>query len=164
MNYQRATDQLALVRSNTESPTESTFEQQLQFLARRLLFSAVGIAAADRQFLHDLSRGEARFPMKTFRRLNAIAAHSTKPEDREGPAELMRADILTQTHRHLSLVAAFDAETEAVGPADVAQRRLERAITRATIDEASLTLTRQLVTTREALDAVRALSFAQAGR
>lgn len=139
------------------------FHQELAALARRLLASTIGISPADRQFLQDLARTEVRYPMNTLRRLNRIAACSVRPEDRDGPAELVRRDILANLPGMAGCLAtAFDAENSANDAADAAQWRFWRAfagrsLTSASFEETELSLTQQMVTTRDAIDVVRSL-------
>lgn len=137
--------------------TRVGFHDSLRTLARRLLNSTIGLAAPERQFLQDLARPDVRYPMNAMRRLNAIAARSVNAEDREGPAELIRADILAQTERQSCLITTFDRENAANDWADRAQWKLARTITSSTIEECELALTSQLAATREAIDVVRAL-------
>lgn len=111
---------LAAVRKNPES-----FEAGLALVARRLLFSAVGLSDGDRQFLHDVTRSEARFPMRALQRLVAISRRSVQPDDREALPELIRREILGDESA-MTVAAAFDFETSAQGEADMAQRRYER--------------------------------------
>lgn len=139
--------------------TGTAFEEQLQSLAQRLLSSVLGLTTADKQFLRDLARDEARYPMRTLRRLIGLAAMSVRPEDREALAELVRAEILAQTQSAFCLATAFDHETEANGAADVAQRAYERERTRSTWEWCLSTLTRQMAATRQAIDAVRFTAF-----
>lgn len=138
-------------------PLAFDFEAQLASLARRLLSSAIGISPADRQFLQDLSRSENRYPMRTLRRLNRIAASSVQFEDREGPAELVRSDILLQTNRVGCLYTMHDAETLANNAFDLAQFQLERAyrakaLSLPVIEQYEHAGIQQLANTREAID------------
>lgn len=132
---------------------DDPFVAGLQTIARRLLFSTPRLASTDRQFLYDVARQEARFPMTGLRRLMAIAAHSTKPEDREALPELIRAECLVGVHA-VDVAIAFDEETAAQGIADVAQRAYERhpsPTTQARVVEA---FTAHLTGLRRSLDAV----------
>jgi hypothetical protein len=138
-------------------PASFDYEAQLSALARRLLASAIGISPADRQFLQDLARPDQRYPMRTMRRLSAIAARSVRVEDREGPAELVRSDILAQTERIGCVYTAHDAENAANNWFDRMQYRVERAIrlqslTRPVVEEYRLAGLQQLATTRDAID------------
>lgn len=148
----------AATRTHFQPPLVAfDYDTQLAALARRLLNSAIGISPADRQFLKDLARSESRYPMKTLRRLNRIAACSVRVEDREGPAELVRSDILAQTDRLGCLYTMHDAETSANNAFDLAQFQLERAYRAKTlslplIEQYEHAGVRQLAHTRESID------------
>lgn len=134
----------------------SGFVDELQFIARRLLVSAIGLPEADRQFLWDVARGEGRYRMVALQRLAGISCRSVKPEDREALAELVRRECLCGVPSIYDVGLAFDLETKAQGEADVAQRQFERRPTLATRTAAIETLTGQYFATRASLDAVEA--------
>lgn len=131
------------------------FADEVRFIARRLLFSVQDLTSDERDWLSDLARDEVRYPMVTVRRLCAVSRRSRTVEDREAFAELIRAES-TPVDGAPSLPLAFDLETAAPGPADVAQRAYERAPCPSTFARCRETLLRQLVSTRDALNALAA--------
>lgn len=145
---------LAADRRRTERPRP--IADDVEYVARRLLFSVRALSASDKQFLGDLARSEHRYPMKALDRLTEIAARSDRPEDREVLAEMIRARCLRSTPAVQDVALAFDHETRATGPADVTQRAYERRPCRATKEAVTEALTTQLYATRAALDAVAA--------
>lgn len=132
------------------------FLRDLQQIARNLLVSVLGMDEADRQFLHDVARGEGRYQMKALRRLVGLSRLSLRPDHREALAELVRRESLADVTAARDVGLAFDLETGANGEADVAQRQFERFPSSATRDRVRGALTTQLYATRAALDAVEA--------
>lgn len=152
--YQLRSPRLAPGRTEPES-----FDEGLGLLARRLRFSVADLDDGDRQLLADFGRGasrdgEVRYRMLTVRHLCAIAGRSTRPEDRDALPELLRAEILRHAGPQLCVGTAFDEETAAVGPADVAQRAFERNPCEAAWVVCRDTLMKQHAATRMALDAL----------
>lgn len=135
---------------------EQPFAAGLQYIARRLRFSVRHLSDADKQFLADVGRTESRYQMKSLERLAEIAERSERAEDREALAEFIRARSLRSTRTILDARVAFNLETQATGPADVAQRAFEQHPCRATKDAVEEALRVQLFATRCALDSAAA--------
>jgi hypothetical protein len=130
------------------------FLTDLQEFARQL---DANVPRTDKEadFLQDVARG--RYEMKALQRLIDIARRSERPEQREFLAELVRRQTIAGSGHAISIAAVFDEETAATGETDNAQRRFERAPDcPSTWHLVREKLTRQLVTTRAALDAVLA--------
>lgn len=125
MRYQRVAPTLAAPRT-----PPGDLLSDLQFIARRLIFTAA-VSDADRQFLHDFARPEQRYPMKALQRLIHCARCSTRPEDREALAEMIRAHCIAGATVP-DVRTALDVETAVQGPADVAAREFERQPSRTT--------------------------------
>lgn len=124
--YQHSPVTLAGDRRNAGSGARGeAFLATLQFIARRLLFSVLGLTDDERQFLHDVARSEHRYRMIALQRLMAIAARSVKPEDREALAEVVRAWCLAGVPAVTDIRLAGDLETRAQGEHDVAWRAFE---------------------------------------
>jgi endonuclease III len=111
--------------------------------------------AAEQQLCWDFARGERRYRFCMLQRVLMLAAKCTDPADAEALEELMRSyRLAARPEPTPSLDAVFAAETEAQAHADIAQWRFMRSRcgeSRAIVTRA---LTRQLVFTRSALDAV----------
>jgi hypothetical protein len=133
---------------------EQSFQQRIQLIARMLFMSTPRASDSDKQFLHDVARAEARFPMRGLERLARIAQQSTRPEHREALTLLVR-EFSTPRFGYVSLPAAFDEETRTQGIADMEQRRFERERTRINQERAIEALHAQEIATREAIAAVR---------
>lgn len=131
----------------------STLIPNLQRLARSLYFSAPNVTARNREFLQDFARGEGRYQLVALQRLIMCARASTKLEDREALAEIIRAELLADAPASC-VVSSFDAETIANGDANIAQRQYERTRCRAAWERCRDALIAQAVATRVALDAV----------
>jgi hypothetical protein len=149
MEYQSHTAPLARPRTESES-----FTAGLAFTARRMLFGATHLTPSERQLLHDLSRSESRYAMKTLQTLIAIAPRCAKVEDQEALPEFIRGRIARQRAQLCDPFTAFAVETEAQGLTDIAQYKYARrpsAITKAEVLEA---LRRQESVTRLSIDAL----------
>lgn len=160
----RTTSATAYPRQAAPSATPRTngdsFDQRLGFIARRLRFSVPHLSERETDLIEAYGRGasrdgEARYRMVTFRSLCAIARRSRRCEDREALAELIREEVRDGA-APTSVEVAYDAETACTGPADVEQRAFEREKNPITHARCVDALTRQLATTRVALDATLA--------
>jgi len=149
MEYQGRTPSVAHARRETEP-----FAKGLARVANRLLFSVPDLTDDERQLLFDYARDEARYPMKTLNKLMAISRRSTREEDQVALPELVRAHASAPAA--IDVASAFDAETEAQGRADVAQRIFERNRDAGSRQAVSEALALQLAATRRSLDAVQA--------
>jgi hypothetical protein len=75
MEYQNTIVSPAAGRRNAGSGgTSDRLLDGIQAIARRLLFSSIGIAPVDRDFLHELAREEHRYQMRALQRLIEIRA------------------------------------------------------------------------------------------
>ncbi|HVX40316.1 MAG TPA: hypothetical protein VHB25_12155 [Gemmatimonadaceae bacterium] len=149
--YQSGPHTLVVGRTDPDA-----FVRDLQQVARNLLVSVLGMSNGERQFLHDVARGEGRYQMKALQRLVALSRRSLRPEHREALAEVVRRESLVDVESVRDIALAFDLETTAQAAADPAQRQFERFPSRATQDRVREALTTQLYATRAALDAVEA--------
>lgn len=104
----------------------------------------------ERDFLYDLAREETRYPMPTVRKLCALSRRARNPMVREAFAELIR-EFSVPAEADPSVTAAYDHETRATGPADIAQRAFERDRNPITYARAIDALQLQLETTQLAL-------------
>ena len=135
-------------------PDADPFEAALRAIARRLRESVSDLTLREKEFLYDLAREEARYPMPTVRKICRIARRSELPEDREAFANLILAESLPAIDSSC-LRTAFDLETPAPGEADPLQRALEHNPTcRETWQRCRDALARQLAASRHALHAV----------
>lgn len=107
----------------------------------------------ERDFLYDLAREETRYPMPTVRKLCALSRRARNPMVREAFAELIRECSLPG-NVDPSVTAAFDHETRATGPADIAQRNFERARNPITYARCKEALELQVATSQLALATV----------
>lgn len=140
------------------SPDQDPFEAGQRAIARRLLKSVPDLTPRERDFLYDLAREEVRYPMPTVRKICRISRRSANAADREAFAELIRGESLPQAE--VNLREAFDHETAATGPADVAQREFERNPTCPTAwQRCKDALHQQVVRSRRALDVVLHLGW-----
>lgn len=145
-----------LVPANARTDSEDTFADGLATVARRILFGARDLSSAEREFLHDLTRSEERYPMKSLRRLLALSAKCAKPEDAEAFPEFLRTLIVTQRNERLSAMTAFEQETESQGQTDIAQFAFAKNPCRSNKERVLDALRAQLARTRKAIDAVLA--------
>lgn len=91
----------------------------LMTVSRCLLLSVPDLTKGDRQFLYDVMRDEARFPVRGLQRLLDISRRSARPAHREKMAELLRTYCIP-ADESMDVVAASIAETQAQGQGDVA--------------------------------------------
>jgi hypothetical protein len=128
---------LDAARARRAAGVTDDFQESLKAIARRLLFSAIGLGDGERDLLHDIIKG--RYPMKTLQRMASIAARSVRIEDREALPEMIRGEChagLQAIHdRHV----AGEIETSAQGPHDLAWRAFEIHPTRVTRERATET-------------------------
>lgn len=130
------------------------FETELRRIARALRESVPNLTAREQEFLYDLAREEARYPMPTVRKICRLARRSSSVEAREAFAELIRAE---SSHPDaLPVDKAFDLECPVPGVADVAQRQFETNPNPITWARCKDALYRQFVVSRAALQAVLA--------
>jgi hypothetical protein len=142
----------AQILAGTEQTPKRPLGEQLATIARQLYFSTARRTERQTQILTDVMRG--RYPFRTLEHLLEIAQLSTRPEHREALALCIR-ECSTPQYGQVSLAAAFDAETEAEGVANLEQRRFERERTRCNQERVIETLHAQEIATREAITAVR---------
>lgn len=141
------------------------FDGRLATFARGLRLSVNDLTEQESELLTDYGRGasrdgEVRYRLRTFKALIGIARRSSRPEQREALAEIIRAELLADVASP-SIATAFDAETPAPGQADVRQREFERNPNPTTWAACRDALMHQLAVTRRALDAVIAWPFAR---
>jgi hypothetical protein len=139
----------------TAAESSDAFTEGLSAIARKLLFSVPDLAPGDKQLLKDFARADARYPMKTLQRLITLSEHSTRPEDREALAELVRSRVIRGAQTP-TVPDAFDVETVAQGLFNVEKRSFERHPDPVTKDRCVEAGTRELAAARAALDAVLA--------
>lgn len=101
------------------------FDAALRTVARQLRESVPDLTPRETEFLYDLAREEARYPMPTVRKLCGLSRRCRSPKVREAFAELIREYSLP-ADADASVTAAFDHEQRATGPADITQRAFER--------------------------------------
>lgn len=110
-------------RSSASSRTNAfvsagTFERDVEHLARRLRLSVPGLTDGEVHHLKDVA--DQRYRFVSLQRLMAIAARSTRPDDREALAEFVRRECLLgiDVIRDRAIVGRL--EVVAQGPHDVA--------------------------------------------
>lgn len=122
MNVSRS---LAGSRTNRDDAAERervSLESAIVSHASCLLLSVPDLSTSDRQFLYDIRRREARFPIQSWARLAAITRRSLRPAHRAQMHELFkRAEV--QPCALTDLIEASLAETEAQAIGDVAVQR-----------------------------------------
>jgi hypothetical protein len=159
MMYQTSALPVAAGRANAErtSPAhaERTFVDEIQLIARQLLFSTARATDEEKQFLRDVARQEGRYPLRALERLTEIAKKSGRPEHREALSRFIRERSTPATAANVSVAAIFDVETVANGDADLAQRIFERTPTRTNAERVIEKLHAQEIASREAIDAIR---------
>lgn len=128
------------------------FDDRLREIAKDLRGpgGVADLTDRERDFLYDLAREETRYPMPTVRKLAALSRRARSPMVREAFAELIREYSLP-ANAVPSVTAAYDHETRATGPADIAQRAFERDRNPITYARAKEALQHQLETTQLAL-------------
>jgi hypothetical protein len=137
------------------SPDRKRFEEDIQTVARKLIFSCPKASGSDKQFLYDVARAESRFPMRGLERLARIAQQSTRPEHQEALAEVVRR-WSSPGSEALDVARAFDVELKEQTEADVAQREFERFPNKANRERALDRLSAHLIAIRNAIRAVAA--------
>lgn len=141
------------------NPVADPFESELRAIARELR-EELGpeLSGRDREFLYDLAREEARYPMPTVRKICRLSRRARRPELRERFANLILAESLPAIEPCLR--TAFDLETPAPGEADPLQRALEQNPTCPhTWQRCRDALARQLARTRVAFNAVMQIGW-----
>jgi hypothetical protein len=154
--YQRNVVRVAAPRRDAGS---GRLLARLRTAARQLYFSAVGVDAADRQFLQDFARDEERYQLVALQRLVAIARCSVKPEDREAIAEIIRGELLDGVPAVQDVQFAGELEMKAQAEHDLAWRAFELSPCRAHRDRAIETGTLHLHGIRAQLDAAHAAAL-----
>lgn len=101
------------------------FDGALRTVARQLRQTIPDLTSRETEFLYDLAREEARYPMPTVRKLCALSRRCRNARVRESFAELIR-QYSVPADANPSVTSAFDHELRATGPADIAQRNFER--------------------------------------
>ena len=127
--YQRPAASVAAARQNPEA-SRPTFAEEIQSIARRLIFSTPRASTSDRQFLQDVARDECRYPLKALERLSRIAQQSTRVEHRDALASLIIART-TPSDESTDLIAVSHLETIAESEANIAVHTFEHARTKA---------------------------------
>jgi len=133
----------------------TNWDAGMRTVARLLQEDVPDLTAREREFLYDLAREEARYPMPTVRKIAALARRARNAAARDAFAELVRAES-TPLEQQPPVRETFDVETASTGPADVAQRMYETNPNPSTWSRCRDLLYRQMVATRDAFYAVMA--------
>jgi hypothetical protein len=167
VSHPRSTPDVASGRNSRISrrtyELQLTLQARLAQIAHRLRCSVPALDRGERQFLRDLDRKEARYPMRALVRLTHIAARSTLDHHREALPQLVHELITAQRTdvEPLDVDAAFDRETEAQAEFDKAQRAYDHAPTPANHARAIAAGQMQLTWTKASLDSLYATPPAQ---
>lgn len=159
MLNQKHTARLAVSRTGSEPPqrpfSTRTLIDDLATVASCLLLTVPSLSPAERQFLYDIRRDEARFPTRAIQRLMELSRRSSRPAHREKISEVIRKHSLP-LDESLDVVAASIAETRAQGEADVAVHVFLHDRSPANRERAETALTEHCATMRTLLDVVKA--------
>lgn len=128
------------------------FEDGLRKIARALRGSVGDLTDREKDWLYDLAREEARYPMPTVRKLCALSRRSRNPAVRNAFAELVRRECLEGTD--VSVTQAFGIELRSNGPTDIAQWEFARDKNPITYQRAKAQLQEQIAASELALLAV----------